>query len=982
MMTAVFALLYDLFMAPLAIAYGVMYHICVLALGYGYGLLALSVLTTLFLSPLRKKVAGIQEEERRLRRVIGPQLAAIKAESHGEERHLRVRRLYRRYAYHPVMSIRGMWGLVLQAPFIFAAYHMLSELSALRFASFWGIPSLAVADGLLPGGVNLLPFVMTAFNLAAALLSPGATRRETGQAAGIAALFLFLLYGAPSALLVYWTANNFLSLVETLLLRRKERAGGENRDLLDDVVTEETEEAAPAAGSSIPASWLVVYAVLLVSLPLAWGFSLRWRVEAAYSGQSPYYFVFGRWELGLALALFAAAAAGWRRKKTAWRRAGIAACALLAGFLIFGWASELRLRTLSGKLFIWTTLAQIAMAFLAWSVLCADLNRGLARLFGKEAERSGRILYWPALLALAGLGAVFAPMASFQSAPEVFAHSAMGVFRIMTPYFLCAVYVFLYLRVVLPAGAAARIGLFAAFLAVVCIAQSLLFPPLGIIDGNAFFPQHDGTRWGEAVRDCLAAALGVAVVWGAARFRVMRRFAFGLGLCAFSFLALGAWTVFASSERTRPDPVVSDAVKNESATTAAEADLPPYHHGLFSLSPDKPNVLILMFDMFYGGDIQRMLDSEPELAERLPGFVWYRDTLSDGNNTVLSFPAILGGPDYTPSAVNERTDGSLVAKVLRSQTELSGRFLDAGYAVAYFNVEGNLSHRDGKSLAERLGYHGAGLIEAEPSPIYARMARDAILPGGSERRDDTAAFLLSISLFRAAPNLLREGLVDLGLFDSDSLGDRVYEMAAVPYLMPGFLTADSPAPTFKIFATAFCHNPFLLGPDSLVPLERKERLAVNRSGLAHYYADRHAIGFVEEIVDWLRAHDVYDNTRIILVSDHDYKDDPHPYLSAKTMLLPYNIKPHALLMEKDFGAGGPLAISDQPMQGHDTPALACRGLPEIANPPPAPEAGAERTRRHAIAHANLASHTRERFTNMRIFTVTGSMFEAENWKDD
>ncbi|MDR0363363.1 MAG: YidC/Oxa1 family membrane protein insertase [Planctomycetota bacterium] len=985
-MIAVLSLLYDLCIAPLEIAYGTIYHVCARALGYGYGLLALSAVTTLLLVPLREKVAATQEEERRLRRVIDQQLVKIRAESSGEERHLRIRRLYRRYAYHPVMSIRAMWGLLLQMPFIFAAYHMLSGLSALRLVSFWGIPSLAAPDGLLPGGVNLLPLLMTAFNFAAALLTPGATRRETGQAFVIAALFLLLLYGAPSALLIYWTTNNFFSLIEVLHQRRRPAGLNTAGVVANDILEALPARASETRGSDIPGRWLAVYAFALASLPLVWGHCLRWRIEAMYSGAAPYYFRFSRLELFLAAALAVGAIAGVRRimsrrggggRGSVWPRVGVILSAALAGFLVCGWAFAWQKRTVSGKLFIWTTLAYVAVAFLAWSMACAKLNGGLVRLFRREAERSGFMLYWPAAFAIAALVVLFAPMASFQSAPEVFDFSAVRVFRELLPYFICILYFFLYLRVALPRRIAARAGLLAAYLALACLVFALAFPPAGIVDGNVFQPENNASPWSALVQDAGASLLALGLLWALARLRSLRLAAFGLGVCAFALLAFGAYV---AAFPPGPGEEANGAAEAEQAR-AAELALPPYHQRLFSLSPGQPNVLIFMFDMFHGGDIGRMLDEDPAMAARLPGFVWYRDTLSDANNTLLSFPSILGGPEYTPTGINAQPGGQLADKVLRSLAEMPRRFLQAGYAVSYFNVQRNLDIYGDKTLRDMLGYRGEELVDTPMTPVYTQMAREAISPGGGVEHGGNAAFLLSVSLFRAVPNLLREGLADLGLFDSDRTGDRLFRDIAIPLLMPGFLTADSPRPTFKTFATTLCHNPYVLGPDSLVPLQKSERLAVNKSGDAHYFTERHAIRLMEKLIAWLKANRVYDNTRLIFVSDHDHKDDPHPYLPALRALLPYHLKPHALLMVKDFNADGPLRASDRLMQGHDTPALACEGLPEEVAPPP-PSGGPERVRRHYLGHSNIASHAKDHFTKLTPFTVRGSMFDASNWKQD
>ncbi len=995
-MEALFSLLYDMLIAPLAIAYGAAYSLCSRALGYGYGLLALSALTTLLLSPLRKKVAAVQEEERRLRRVIDPQLARIRAESGGEERHARVRRLYRRYGYHPIMSIRAMWGLLLQVPFIFAAYHMLSELSALRLISFWGVASLADPDRLLPGGVNLLPLLMTAFNLAAALLTPGATRKETAQAFVIAGLFLALLYSAPSALLIYWTANNFLSLA-SVLHERFGRVRGAG-DGAEDVVVGAPPalsgsgggSAAGAGADAIPAAWLTAYAFACATLPIAWASALLGHVKAMRSGESPYYFSFSWVELLLAGLLIAAAVLGAKRARAARANgaragagavAGIVLCLGLSAFIVCGWAVSMKLRTVSGKLFIWSTLICVAAGALAWFTAAGGLTGGLRRLFKREAERSGAMLYWPAAFAVAGLLVLFAPMALYQSAPETFTRPAAAVARELLPYFLCVVYGFLYCSVALSRRGIERLGLLAAYFAVAGAIMALAFPPNGILDGDAFLPDRPGSEWIGMAQDVLCLAAALALLFILARRGAMRHAARGLGVYAAAMAAFCVYVSVSMPDRQdRQDRRAAAGTAAAAERSGGGTELPAVHQRLFSFSPDRPNVLVFIYDQYHGGDIGRMLDEDPAMASRLPGFVWYRDVVSDGNNTLLSFPALLGGPAYTPGAINLRRGRTLADRVVDATAELPRLFLNAGYAVSCCNVGQNLAVDNGVPLSRLAGFAGDRLVDVPQPPEYAVLAREALDAGDGGGADGgDAKLLLAVSLFRSVPNLLRAGLVGLGAFETESSG-KVYHDIAVPLLMPRYLAADSKEPTYKIFVSALSHNPFLLGPDSLVPLEKEERRALAKSADAHFYTERHIIAMLESLVARMRAMGVYDNTRIILASDHNYQRDPNPFLRDVTS--PFEQmppRPYALLLVKDFNAGAPLSVSDRLMQGHDMPALACAGLPDIAGAPALPPDDPGRERRHFVGRSNLLHHSGDSFTSLRILLNTGSMFEASNW---
>ena len=86
--------------------------------------------------------------------------------------------------------------------------------------SFGFVPDLSKPDGLL-FGINLLPIVMTLINFTATFAAPDMRPKERTQAVVVALLFLLLLYTAPSALLIYWTGNNILYLLENLKILKK-----------------------------------------------------------------------------------------------------------------------------------------------------------------------------------------------------------------------------------------------------------------------------------------------------------------------------------------------------------------------------------------------------------------------------------------------------------------------------------------------------------------------------------------------------------------------------------------------------------------------------------------------------------------------------------------------------------------------------------------------------------------------------------------
>ncbi|MDR1966409.1 MAG: YidC/Oxa1 family membrane protein insertase, partial [Synergistaceae bacterium] len=104
---------------------------------YGLSLVVLSLCVTVAIAPLMKGANAEQVREKRVQNVLRPQIERITSECSGAQRQRRIENLYRRYAYHPIYSIRSGMGILIQVPFLFGAYYMLRG-----YGGISGIPFL------------------------------------------------------------------------------------------------------------------------------------------------------------------------------------------------------------------------------------------------------------------------------------------------------------------------------------------------------------------------------------------------------------------------------------------------------------------------------------------------------------------------------------------------------------------------------------------------------------------------------------------------------------------------------------------------------------------------------------------------------------------------------------------------------------------------------------------------------------------------
>jgi len=190
---------------------------------YGLGIIVLSLVINFLLIPVYHIAETWQEAERSVQKRMADKLAHIKKTFFGNERYMVTRTLYRQYGYHPIFAMRASVGLLIQVPFFFAAYQVLSTYAPLQGASFAGLADLAKPDALLhiKGlAINVLPIIMTLISLASAqVYTTRLAKRDRIQLYSMAALLgcvFGILRGALRALFVL--CSTYYAISSTLYL--------------------------------------------------------------------------------------------------------------------------------------------------------------------------------------------------------------------------------------------------------------------------------------------------------------------------------------------------------------------------------------------------------------------------------------------------------------------------------------------------------------------------------------------------------------------------------------------------------------------------------------------------------------------------------------------------------------------------------------------------------------------------------------------
>lgn len=399
-----------------------------------------------------------------------------------------------------------------------------------------------------------------------------------------------------------------------------------------------------------------------------------------------------------------------------------------------------------------------------------------------------------------------------------------------------------------------------------------------------------------------------------------------------------------------------------------ETSLKDYSDVKIPLSKDGKNVIILMLDRAIGSQFPYIIAEKPELKKMFDGFTYYQNTLSYGIFTIFGVPPIYGGYEYTPEMMNKRSELSLEEKHNEALRIMPYIFEEEGYRVTVSDPP------------------YAGYDEATPdlsifddySDINTfntlEIFRNALDDGVDAKRIEyiRRRNFFCFSLVKVMPIICQSLLYDNGIYNevdvnvlnnndgfmdigrsyiqvtdglSKSEGYNMTSRVAYNVLdnLPDITEIENDTEnTFIIMSNTFTHEPCLLQEPDYIPSlivdnteydkDLNERYNIdgvkmrmeNIDQVKHYQTNVAALLRVGEWLDYLKENDLYDNSKIIIVSDHGQRLDQFDLTLDEGVDI-QGFMP--LLLVKDFDEKG-FKQSNEFMTHADVPTIAFKGLVE------------------------------------------------------
>ncbi|MFC2387711.1 MAG: hypothetical protein ACFNMA_09485, partial [Treponema socranskii subsp. buccale] len=349
---------------------------------------------------------------------------------------------------------------------------------------------------------------------------------------------------------------------------------------------------------------------------------------------------------------------------------------------------------------------------------------------------------------------------------------------------------------------------------------------------------------------------------------------------------------------------------------------------IFSLSQKGKNVVVLMLDRAVSVLVPYIFEDHPELKTQYSGFTFYPNTVTFNGYTSLGSPPIFGGYEATPTAINARKEITLLQKRNEALMMLPCIFDAHGFHV----TASDLPYANGNwipdmSIFDPYPNIKTYVTDGHYTDLWCK-EHDLHLPDAS---DVIKRNMLWYSLLKTSPLFLREAIYNNGswcaLTNTKSLRKTLDGYAVLDYLPRLVSIVGDASDNALIMDNNTTHEGSMLQAPDYRPVLTVTKFGNGKYARTVVYSIN--IATIMRLADWfqyMKDNGVYDNTRIILVSDH----------GPETNVVTHNNLPfqqdqfNAFLMVKDFNASGEIKTDNTFMSTADVPFLALDNL--IANP--------------------------------------------------
>lgn len=796
-------ILFNIFISPILwLMQNLLVNIFNVVNNYGFSLIILSFFINILILPLSYLAESLKDRHKKKISNFQFEIDLIKKNYSGQEKHYYLQALYKINNYHPLSSLKASSGLLLQIPFFIAAYFFIGNYEEFKGVSFGPIIDLSQPDSLL-FGQNLLPILMTIIGfLSAHIFTKNMAYKDKYPIWILSIIFLVFLYLESSALLLYWTINNFFALIKNWF-EEKFNLHNYKKYLVKIIVLPFK------IITQIKVIKLIYKDIYVQSVILLFGTIFIYQaIPIAASDTSMYSVEYI--DVVLYLIIFFISS-------------------ILISLVIYNFISN-KIRN----------FLKILISFIALSGL-----------------------FFAFLFPFKDLGLIVS-----LSIPEflIFESMTVKIFKLFFIFVLFIFWFFIFKKIT-------------NFILPVIFISNFFLISQTVIAG---FDPKEGN----------------------------------------STLNLSYEPAHADSDIQKQLPN-SEIQDNEISKTSIPLEMTTEEAvNLYSFSKDS-NTIVILLDSFQGNMFSDIIENNPDIIEKFTGFTYYPNTLSAGGGTWESIGAILGGEEYQIHLAQN------LEIYKHSNTNPQGKEYLA-IQDAYLK-QVNLANKYNHNYAISGSVYGTCSIfdDYENVLCTSQVITDNeyldknryFLEQNVNSSINTAKFFSQLSWTLSLPHVTKSKVSfyfrNSGIF-TEFLKENYY-YSQIKNLID-FSNNKSPKKTLKFFYNSLTHSDWLIDDNCEIVYEffTEYQGAYN----ADYCATRLLISFFDK----LKKLNIYDETKIIIISDHGHHKLRENIQSKNFQtILP---KASALLLVKDFNNSGNLKTSMQYMSNMDAYGIMLSGVSE------------------------------------------------------
>lgn len=452
---------------------------------------------------------------------------------------------------------------------------------------------------------------------------------------------------------------------------------------------------------------------------------------------------------------------------------------------------------------------------------------------------------------------------------------------------------------------------------------------LGTITANLNFDNGVKFQSGEFLRNAIVLVFVCVIMIGLIRF--------SKSISRFLSIALLITIVFMSGVNIYGINKEISAIENKSNENIFDSKGQP--NKVVKLSKNGKNVIVLMLDRAISGYIPYIFNENSKVKDQFRGFTYYPNTVTFGAHTVFGAPPLFGGYEYTPQSFNERKQMTNIQKHNESLEVLPVLFSQNGYSSAVYSPPfANYKWTSDLSIWEDFPDIKAYALDSAYNSMFLESADRNYIKEQNRK-------YFCYSLMKVMPVMLQGQLYDNGNYYSSYLKNDAFSEEFLDYYsvlnnLPNITeVADNSENNYLQMQNSITHAPrFLQLPDysysnivdnsgledfSRFTLNGREIKMPDDLSLKHYHVNMSAYIELGNWFDYLRKEGVWDNTRIIIVSDHGYGMEQFEELKIDDELDAESL--NSILLYKDFKSSK-LKTSNEFMTVADVATLATKDI--------------------------------------------------------